>query len=253
MIFSKLVTKFTYVIISPVFHTKISNEQNKFIMAQFLYERHSINVHLNATKRHIRLARQVKGAEELATAIEPSYNELTKKVAASKLATEECQNKRDIVTLRDTLLDDKVRDVMEASKKFDRDNPGMNTNALLFPNGISNVIYAPTESEPTLVNQIIIGIQSLGEGHLLATFIPPLQTAVDECKTAIAELHTAIDDEKTAETLVSIAKSNLTRQYEQNIYAANSKFGKHFSDRLFPVIHANQKSDDQANATDPAS
>jgi hypothetical protein len=215
-------------------------------MAQLLYERHSINVHLNVVKRHIRLARQVKGAEDLANAIEPSYNDLTVKVAASKLATEEGQNKRDTVILKDSILDDKVRDVMEASKKFDRDYPGMATNALLFPNGISSVIYAPTESEPTLVDQIIIGIQSLGEGHELAAFISPLQTAVDECKTAIAELHTAIEAEKTAEAFEAIAKLNLTRQYEQNIHTAGLKFGKQFSDRLFPVIHATQKLDDPA-------
>ena len=50
-------------------------------MAQLLYERHSTNVHLNFVKRHIRLARQFKGAEELVTAIEPFYNELAAKVA----------------------------------------------------------------------------------------------------------------------------------------------------------------------------
>lgn len=221
-------------------------------MAQLLYERHSINVHLNSTKRHIRLARQVKGAEELANAIEPSYNELTTRVAASKLATEECQNRRDTLILKDSILDDKVRDVFEASKKFDRDNPGMATNTMLFPNGISSIIYAPTESEPTLADQIIIGIQSLGEGHELATFISPLLTAIDECKTAIAELHSAIEAEKTAEAFVAIAKLNLTRQYEQNIYAAGSKFGKQFSDRLFPVIYTSKKMEDPEVASIPA-
>ena len=50
-------------------------------MAQFLYERHSTNVHLNIVKRHIRLARQIKGAEDLVTAIEPLYNELAAKAA----------------------------------------------------------------------------------------------------------------------------------------------------------------------------
>lgn len=39
-----------------------------------------------------------------------------------------------------------------------------------------------------------------------------------------------------AEALESIAKVNLTRQYEQNIYAASSKFGKSFANRLFPAI-----------------
>jgi hypothetical protein len=168
------------------------------------------------------------------------------KVATSKLATEECQNKRDTVILKDSILDDKVRDVMEACKKFDRDNPGMAITLMLFPDGISSVIYAPTESEPTLADKIIIGIQSLGDGHQLSSLISPLQTAIDECKTTIAELHAAIESEKTAEAFESIAKLNLTRQYEQNIYSAGLKFGKQFSDRLFPVIHVTQKLDDAA-------
>lgn len=221
-------------------------------MAQFLYGRHSAKVHLNAAKRHIRLARQIKGAEEFANAIEPTYNELLTKVTASKLTTEECESKRDTVILKDSILDDKVRDVMEASKKFDRDYPGMATNVLLFPNGISSVIYAPTESEPTLADQIIIGIQSLGEGHTLAAFISPLQTAIDECKTAIAELHTAIEAEKTAEAFKSIAKLNLTRQYEQNIHSAGLKFGKQFINRLFPVIYTSKKLEDPEVASIPA-
>ncbi|HZL09615.1 MAG TPA: hypothetical protein VFC65_06435 [Prolixibacteraceae bacterium] len=213
-------------------------------MAQFLYERHSTNVHLNAAKRHIRLARQINGAEEFANTIEPTYNELLTKVAASKLATEECEIKRDLLILKDSLLDDKVRDVMDASKKFDRDNPGMATTSMLFSSGLGSVIYAPTQSEPTLVDQIILGIQSLGDGHALAIFISPLQTAIDECKTSIADLHTAIAVEKTAEALKAIAKLNLTRQYEQNIHSAGLKFGKQFINRLFPVIKALKKADD---------
>lgn len=212
-------------------------------MAQLLYERHSTNVHLNAAKRHIRLARQIKGAEEFANAIEPAYNELLAKVAASKLVTEECESKRDLLILKDSLLDDKVRDVMEACKKYDRDNPGTAITSMLFPGGLGSVIYAPTQSEPTLVDKIIIGIQSLGDGHALNTFISPLQNALNECTTVITELHEAIVAEKTADAFEDIAKLNLTRQYEQNIHSASLKFGKQFINRLFPVIQAVKKLD----------
>jgi len=210
-------------------------------MAQLLNDRNSTKVHLNTTKRHIRLARQIKGAEELATAIEPWYTDLAARAVNSNLAKEECEHKRDILALKDALLDDKVRDLNEACKKQDRDNPGLSVTTLLFPNGISPIIYAPVESEPTEVGKLIIGIQNLGAGSPLATYIEPLQAAIDAVKAAIAELYAAIEAEKTAGAFEAIAKVKLTRQYEQNFYAAGSKFGKAFAGRLFPAIYTPPK------------
>jgi len=220
-------------------------------MAQLLYERHSTNVHLNIVGRHIRLARQFKGAEELVTAIEPCYNELAAKAANTILATGETECKRDSLTLADIMLDDKVRDLYEAGKKYDRDHPGIPVTGLLFPEGLSAVIYAPVESEPTLVEKLIPGVQSLGEGHPLTEHIGALQGAVDNCKTAIADLKAAITAEKMAEALEAIAKVNLTRQYAQNIYAASSKFGKAFANRLFPAIKLSVKSEPDDEPSEP--
>ena len=221
-------------------------------MAQLLYERHSTNVHLNIVKRHIRLARQFKGAEELVTAIEPFYNELAAKAANTIVATDETECKRDFLALADVSLDDKVRDLNEGCKKYDRDHPGIPVSALLFPEGTSPFIYAPVETEPTLVEKLILGIQSLGEGHLLAEHIGTLQDAIVNSKTAISELKAAITEEKMAEALEAIAKVNLTRQYEQNIYAASSKFGKAFANRLFPAIKTPGKGDNNDEPANPA-
>jgi len=220
-------------------------------MAQLLYERHSTNVHLNIVKRHIRLARQFKGAEELVIAIEPFYNELAAKAANTISTTEETECKRDLLALADVSLDDKVRDLNEACKKYDRDHPGIPVSALLFPEGTSPYIYAPVETEPTLVEKLILGIQSLGEGHPLAEHIGTLRDAIDKSKTAISELKTAITAEKMAEALEAIAKVNLTRQYEQNIYTASSKFGKTFANRLFPAIKVNVKSESDDEPAEP--
>lgn len=206
-------------------------------MSQLLYDRNSANVHLSTVKRHMRLCRQIPGAETLATAIEPSYNELVAKVAATALAGEECDNKRDQVLLKDAILDDKVRDLMEACKKSDRDTPGQSVTTTLFPGGLSGVIYAPLETEPTEVEKLILGIRNLGESHALAAQIEPLQTAVDACKEALTGLNAAITAEKTAEAMENIAKVNLARQYEQNLYSAETKFGKRYANRFFPVIH----------------
>lgn len=221
-------------------------------MAQLLYERHSTNVHLNIGKRHIRLARQIKGAEELVTAIEPLYNDLAAKATTTATASDETECKRDLLIFADSMLDDKVRDLNESCKKYDRDHPGIPVTSKLFPEGISQVIYAPVETEPTLVEKLILGIQSLGEGHPLAEQIDELQAAVDSCKAAIAELQAAITAEKMAEAAEAIAKVNLTRQYEQNIYAAGSKFGKAFANRLFPQIKVNGKSEPDDETAKPA-
>lgn len=221
-------------------------------MAQLLYERHSTNVHLNIVKRHIRLARQFKGAEALVTAIEPFYNELAARAANTINATGETECKRDLLAFTDVSLDDKVRDLHEACKKYDRDHPGIPVTTLLFPEGISTVIYAPLETEPTLVEKLILGLQSLGGEHPLFAHIPILQDALLHINQSISELKAAITAEKMAEGLEAIAKMNLTRQYEQNIYAASSKFGKAFANRLFPAIKANGRSGPDDEPANPA-
>jgi hypothetical protein len=220
-------------------------------MAQLLYDRHSTRVHLNIVKRHIRLARKFKGADELVSAIEPACTELQTKAAITETATEETECKRDLLAFEDVSLDDKVRDTYEACKKYDRDHPGLSVTDLLFPGGISPIIYAPIETEPTLAEKLIIGIQSLGAEHPIAAHIEPLQAAIVNSKTAISELYAAITAEKMAEALEAIAKVNLTRQYEQNIYAAGSKFGKAFANRLFPQINPPVKGGAD-NGTTPA-
>ena len=96
--------------------------------------------------------------------------------------------------------------------------------------------------------QIIIRIQQLGDGHELSSHIEPLQTVINDTKSAIEALHLAIQAEATASAFEAIAKLNLTRQYEQNIYAASSKFGKAFANRLFPAINLPVKSKNDSEA-----
>jgi len=118
--------------------------------------------------------------------------------------------------------------------------------------GTSPIIYAPIEDAPAVVEKLILKIQNLGEGHPLAEQIASLQTAIDESKAAIEALHVAIAAQKTADALTNIAKVNLTRQYEQNIYAASSKFGKVFANRLFPTINKTAKNGNNAETDKPA-
>ncbi|MFA9388752.1 MAG: hypothetical protein ACERKD_03040 [Prolixibacteraceae bacterium] len=205
-------------------------------MAQLLYERQSSKLVLNTVKRHRRLSRQTKGAEEYANTIESGYNALTEKVKATEQAAENYENMYDQMVLTDAQLDDKVRDLAEASKKYDRDHPGELTGSLLFPNGATPIMYVSYNDEPALVDQLILKINVLGAEHALAVHIEPLQTAVDASKAAISALNNSIEAKKMAEALEQIAKINLIRQYAQNIYAAYGRFGKPFTKRLFPRI-----------------
>jgi len=217
-------------------------------MAQLLSDKNSINLHVGITKRHIRLTRIIKGAEDLGSAIEPFYTELVTKSANAATVAEDTEFKRDLASYKNTLLGDRVRDLNEATKKYDRDHPGLVITNLLFPEGISRIIYASIEDAPAMVEKLILKIQNLGEGHPLAEQIAPLQTAIDEAKASIEALHVAIAAQKTADALTNIAKTNLSRQYEQNVYAASAKFGKVFANRLFPTINKISKN---GNSTEP--
>lgn len=101
-------------------------------------------------------------------------NELTEKAAATTLATENCEIKRDLVILMDSILDNKLRDVSEGGKKYERDNPGTDLTTLLILNGLSSMIYAPLASEPTEVDKIVLALLSLGSDHPMTAHISPL-------------------------------------------------------------------------------
>ena len=162
-------------------------------MAQLLNDRHSINVHLNITKRHIRLARHAKGAEELLLAIEPVLAELIDAKAIDEEAIEEIEYRRDLVAYEAIDLDDKVRDLSAACKKYDRDNPGLGITPLIFLNGTTPIIFSPNLEKPMLVEFLIKCIQNLGENHPLAAHIEPLQSAITKLQTTIDALQSSID------------------------------------------------------------
>jgi hypothetical protein len=216
-------------------------------MSQLLFERHSSNGVLKTVKRHMRLCRQNKGTEAHATAIEPVYLALLEKSEASKAATELYENSYDQVVIRDAELDDKVKDLKEAAQKFDREHPGELTTAKLFPNGISPVIYVSYQAEPSIVEQLLRQLNDLGPEHALQVLAEPLQTALNNCKDALNALKQSSESEKSAEGLELIAKLNLNRQYEQNFYAASSKFGKQFASRLFPKITVPSKPQEEVS------
>lgn len=216
-------------------------------MAQFLKDNHSANVHQNIVRRCLRLCRQVKNADEFATALEPFFDDFKAKRAALIAARENTENLYDSKVLADTNLGDKLQDLSEDCKKYDRNNPGSELLPLLFPNGVSRIMAVSYDNEPAEVEKIILKINDLGAEHPIAAHVPVLQESVNTCKAAIDANNTAKNAFDQAKTLLNIAKGNLNKQYEKTIYAASGKFGKKYAERLFPAIKkATKKSDDEA-------
>jgi len=211
-------------------------------MAQLLYEKHSAKVHMDITRRNMRLCKQVKGCEQYATRIEPFHTELAEKKKATELAKYDKESAYDDVILYDTDLDNSVRTLLEKSKQYDRENPGRPVLIQLFPDGkASSIIYASLESEPDLAMQLLARLDVLGASHVLSSQSQTIKANIDKCKAALSAYHNSITLLKAAEAAQEISKSNLRRQYEFNYLDMVKEFGKGNADRLFPAINTSRK------------
>ncbi len=220
-------------------------------MAQLLYDRHSTKIHLNIVKRHMRLCRQFNGTENLVSSIEPSFEALLEKEAASDRATFEKEVASDFVGLNDTNLDDKVKTCFERCKQYDRENPGRPTLLIVFPdNKYTTITRASLKLEPDLAEQMVARLESLGADHSLNELAAGIKEGISKCREALSDYHQSIRLLKGAEADEEIAKSNLRRQYEFNYYDSIKLFGKNFAERLFPVISTSsrKKTNDQEEA-----
>ena len=223
-------------------------------MAQLLYERHSTNIHLNTTKRHIRLCRQFDGTQTLVSAIEPDLSTLQEKEAASGQARFDKESARDIVSLNDNSLDGKVKTCFERCKQYDRENPGRPVLPIVFPDGkFTTITMASLESEPDLAAQMVTRLGSLGTDHPLNELVAGINEGISKCREALSAYHDSIKLLKSAEADEEIAKLNLRRQYEFNYYDSVKQFGKNFAEHLFPVIYSpskNKTEDEETVDTD---
>jgi hypothetical protein len=211
-------------------------------MAQLIYEKQSSTVHLNATHRHSRLCRQIKGGEQYATRIEPYYNELLEKQKISEKAKLDKETAYDDVILNDSDLDNSIRTLFERCKQYDRENPGRPILNELFRDGkISSIIYAPLVSGPDMVDQLLTRIAALDAGNPIHELSASIKKNIDKCKNAISIYHNFINAQKMAEAVEEIAKSNLRRQYEYNYLDIAKEFGKIYANRLFPIINSSSK------------
>ncbi len=206
-------------------------------MAQMLFERDSTNKHLNATRRHMRFARKIKGGETLVTVIEPYYNNLIakKEERLAKITLREDAN--DDLSYADSLLDNAVRNAFRACEKYDREHPDNRALLTVFPSGkFGDLVKLPVQEEPDEVDNVVLRFESLGEDHPLFAEAATLAADVTNSKDAITILNTAIKAVKVAEAEEEMAQANLRRQYENNYLQARSTFGRTVAERIFPKL-----------------
>ncbi len=217
-------------------------------MAQLLYEKQSTKVHLNATRRHIRLCRRATGTEEVVAAIEPFHQTLIEKQKATEEAGLNREMAHDDVYHCDNILDDDVISCYEDCKKHDRKNPGRPVLLQLFPDGkYTTITKTRLKDEPDKVGQLVSRIGALGADHPINSMVEALNTGIENCRTALSSYNQSITDEKAAQAEEDIAKANLRRQYEFNYLDLAKKFGKGHADRFFPVLRSSNKKSGKGN------
>jgi len=188
----------------------------------------------NAT-RHQRLCKQVPGAEKFATAIQPVVDKLKEKHQISVNAYDEKGAAYDNVVLKDTVLDDVVRDISDAAKQYDRKNVGFGIYTALFPDGkITTITNASLGEEPDKAENLLLRFSIFEEGNTMLTHKVTLTTAIADDRLAITAYQQAITDEKKALGDETMAQEAVIKQYQFNYWDASKLFGKKYTNRLFP-------------------
>jgi hypothetical protein len=213
-------------------------------MARMLFDRDSTSVHLNAARRHERLARRYRRAE-LAAEIKPWIADLTARELAAEEKKFETQAAHDDVVAADGEQDDAVRNLFDAVKTHDRSNPATPVLPALFPGGgFSSVTDQSMAKEPDAVDALATKVETLGATHPLAPHAALLRTAAQAVRAAIALEDEAIRQQKSAEAEEEIAQGKLRRKYEANYLDARKAWGRVVADRLFPQLKAAKRSRD---------
>ncbi len=216
-------------------------------MAQLLYLRDSSHRHLSATRRHLRLCKQVKNTQSLTRQILPFYEVLSQK-------DQRCQEKRilredryDDMLMADNQLDDSVRNLFGRCQEHDRAYLGENTLLQIFPEGtFSQIVTMNREKEPAVVEKLAIRLENLGEKHPLYVFATELRQKVAGARKAIGAYQESVQVVKVAETECEMARAELRRQYEINYLDARKLMGKPLAERLFPKLNSSNRANKPA-------
>lgn len=198
-----------------------------------------------AADRHIRLCAQTKGAKKYEDLIKPVYTEFQTKLMAYRAAQRTCSAALDTIKLTNSVLDDTLRDAQGRVKEYDRNNPGSNQLSVIFPEGVTPIIYMPDKDEPAAASAIAKKIASLGQQTELYPLVAKIEAAVAECQKSFEQQLAAQKAEGDANTDLVIVKLKLVRQYNANYFLAATDVDKNYAEKLFPVIKTSKKGEDE--------
>lgn len=211
-------------------------------MATLLRDKMSSESHISFSERHVRLCQQTKGAESLVQNIQPKIENLKIKVSFRIEKVMLRYSAYDGIVLHDGALDDSIKNLADSAKQYDRSNPGRSVFQILFPDGPpSSITDASFSKEVDKTDQLLVRVQSLGEGHALLSHVIILRSAIDASRQAIASHQQAFSDEHTAIAQEELAQAALREQYEFNYLDAVKLYGKNHANRLFPKLSKGKK------------
>ena len=190
---------------------------------------------LNNATRHQRLCKQVPGAEKFATAIQPVVDKLKEKHQISVNAFDDKGAAYDNVVLKDTVLDDVIRDISDTAKLYDRKQMDRGIYTTLFPDGkITTITNASLGKEPDAADQLLSRFDNLEEGISVMAYKEVLAAAIVDTRTILTAYQQAVTAEKKALSDEASAQDDVIRQYEFNFLDATKLLGKKYANRLFP-------------------
>ena len=220
-------------------------------MAKLMNDGMSSQAHISNANRHSRLCKQNKGAEVLDKAIAPKISILKEKNAETLSLKETRDAAYDDLVFNDGVLDDSIRNLADAARQYDRNNPGRPVFQTLFPDGkYSNIVRASFAKEADMAEQIAERLKSLGEEHPLAVHLEPLTTAIANVRTCLNNLQEANTNVKMAVANEELAQAELRKQYEFNYLDAVKMFGKKYANRLFPQAATRAKVEQEISTSD---
>jgi hypothetical protein len=204
-------------------------------------ERDSTALHLNASRRHVRLLRRSR-REEMIAGIDPLITDLQRKQQLSEERAFDTQAAYDAVVGSDAELDDAVRNLYDAGKQHDRSNPTSPALPEWFPSGgFGTLIDLPLKDEPDSVDALAKKVELLGPDHALAPHAAKLRAGAQAVRDSLKLHSEAIRAQKSTEAEEDIAKSALRRKYEANYLDGRKLWGRVFAERLFPALYPTKR------------
>lgn len=211
-------------------------------MTQRLQPSDSAEKCINSSNRHTRLCNQVQGTEFLVVSIKPAVDECTAKQIVVSEAVKLMEGAYDIWVFTDGILDAAVKNAANRCKEFDRENPGANIFATIFPDGTEVITKEKRDDEPDKVDKLAVRFEALGAAHLLFPYAAKLRETAQKSRDMCTTYKNLTKKVDLLKTELDIAKSVLISKYIVNMLDAEKTFGREYANRLFPILRNSDSS-----------